>query len=345
MQWLTFQWLEFIREYREKAKHNLSNSGMPEPDLKSLGIDTSYEHYLDAAGEVEYRFTEALSRRLRVDQDLIIPTVGGTEAIFIALSHLSSVSKRIHVPLPEYEPMFLVPESLGIETSKIESKVMPGRISKNESIAMTLPNNPTAQYSDRISLLDNVIHSEGLIYIDETFRDFLPSGTRPTLFDGSETMVVSGTMTKFYGLSNLRTGWIISSEHNVAGMRRIKDLTSINNASFSLYIAAQAIQKWNYFKEAEDNLINKNLRVAREYLEGLPGISYKEPEGAPFIFLSYSKNIESVKLAKLAVERYGILFAPGSFFGEEHHIRVCLTSNKPEEDFNVLKEFLKKEAV
>ncbi len=320
-----FQLLNWLDTYRKTCRYNLSNSGMPEPDLRNFGIDVSYDHFLSYNGDIEYNLKRTIAKMYRCEPENVLLTIGGSEAIFIASAFLSRKSRKVFVPLPEYEPMFLSPEFLGMETHKGEYSSLKGMIDADSSVAFTSPNNPTGM----VSIGDEIISSSKTaryIYVDETFRSFSFSDHTGTRFDGTDRIIVSNTMTKFYGLSLLRTGWIIGSEKNIETMKEIKNLTSIVNPRYSLWISDQVLKKHDVFAERARRIVSRNRKMAMEYLEGIANTSWNDPQAAPFGILEYRKNMDSVSFSRIAAEKYGILVGPGSFFGKDKSFRVCLTS-------------------
>ncbi len=340
MKIVEFKWLKFLDRYRSLAKHNLSNSGMPEPDLRSMGIDTSYESYLNEMGDLDAALRDAVARRYGVDRNNVIITNGGTEAIFLASAFISSSSEVIAVPSPEYEPIFLVPESLDRRVRRVKLENI-GQTEKNsESLALSLPNNPTGKYGDIADLVREAERKYRYVYIDETFHDFTDDKDS-SLYDGSKNLIISNTMTKFYGLSSLRVGWIVSDKENINAIRKIKDLTTINNARFSLFLAKQAIEKWGMFRERTHSIVRKNADIAKKELSDF-GFYSDEYEGAPFIFVGDGK-FDSEAMASRAISGYGVLVAPGSYFGLDGYLRVCLTAPDAKEDIEAFREFAEKE--
>ncbi|KAA8922976.1 pyridoxal phosphate-dependent aminotransferase [Thermoplasma sp.] len=340
MKIIDFKWLNFLEKYRSLARHNLSNSGMPEPDLKALGINVEYETYLKETGDLDAELRDAIAKRYGVDRDNVILTNGGTEAIFLASAFLSATSDIITVPFPEYEPIFLVPEAMGSRVRRVRLESMARADTEGESLAISLPNNPTGKYEDIADIVTRIGGSYRHVYIDETFHDFTDD-RRVSLYDGSKNMIISNTMTKFYGLSSLRVGWIISHKDNIAAMRKIKDLTTINNARFSLFLAKQAIERWSFFRERTHSIVRKNAEKARRELSDFEFYSEKY-EGAPFLFVG-NGNFDSEKMATTAVQKYGLLVAPGSYFGLDGYLRVCITAYDAGPDLSAFREFAEKE--
>jgi aspartate/methionine/tyrosine aminotransferase len=304
------------------------------PNLSDMGVDTSWDNSLEHQKTAEKELKDELARLYNVKTDNILITGGGTEAIFVISGFLSAYSSRIIVNLPEYEPIFLAPMLLGMKViKKIEN------IEKRDSFAASLPNNPTGSLSFE-SVVERY-NEDHMFHLDEACRAFLFDETKDTLFGKYNNLITSNTMSKFYGLYNIRIGWIISNEDNIDKMKNIKNFTSVNSSRFSYWIAAQALKNRQKFIDRAKKIIFENKKIVSETLEKIDKIDF-ELTNMPFVFIKY-KGMKSLKLCKIAAEKYGILIAPGEFFGAENHFRVAFTSEKNVliDDLNALSKFLK----
>jgi len=340
MRAVEFRWLNFLDKYRQSAKHNLSNSGLPEPDLKEMGIDANYDEYLNDTTDQEAALRDAVAERYGVERDSVLITNGGTEAIFLASAFISIYSRHIIVPLPEYEPIFLVPESLEREVQKVKLENLTHASDERDSLSMSLPNNPTGKYRDIVEHINELKDSYKYVYLDETFHDFIEN-KNASIYGSSKNLIISNTMTKFYGLSSLRVGWIISHPDNISGMRKLKDLTTVNNAKFSLYLARKSMERWGKFRERAVGIVKRNADIALKEISEF-GLYDNHYEDAPFLFVGDGK-LGSEEVAKKAALNYGILVAPGSYFGLDGYLRVCLTSYEIRNDIDAFRAFAERE--
>ncbi|MGC8609699.1 MAG: hypothetical protein ACP5UV_07515, partial [Thermoplasmata archaeon] len=183
-----FKLIKWLDSYKKTCKYNLSNSGMPEPDLKEYGIDTSYDHFLSGGNEIDYKLRQTIGDLYGYGSENVLLTIGGSEAIFIVSSFLSMKAGKMIIPLPEYEPMFLAPQSLGMKTYMGETDLIRDKIDSDSALSFTNPNNPSGNMRGR----NEIISSSGnakYIYVDETFRNFsFPAGLK-TEFDGTDRLI------------------------------------------------------------------------------------------------------------------------------------------------------------
>ena len=315
---------DWILSLGPAAAYNLTSSGLPEPELRALGIDTSFEHFAVEKDVHEKAFAEEVARLYHVEPDNVTVTAGGTEAIFLAYSAFGT--GRVVVPLPNYPALFTVPRALGMKVGASSA----ARNLGGAMLGLTDPNNPTGKALDAAVLNGLVKTSEkggGMVYINETYREFAFAGTPRTWFNGSDQILTSGTMTKFFGLGRLRVGWILADSRNRRKLLYAKWAVSGHDSEYSLWIAAQVLRKRARFVERARRIYSANARLVRRFLEETAGVS-ADLGVAPFCLVRYQKGPASVALARRILEKTGVLVSPGDFFGAPRSFRLCFTTGE-----------------
>ncbi len=315
---------DWILTLGPSARYNLTSSGLPEPELGALGIDTSFEHFAAEEDTHEADFAQEVAKLYHVEPGDVIVTAGGTEAIFLAYSVFGT--GRAVVPLPNYPAMFTVPRALGM---KVEGFSTPRKLG-GAMLGLTDPNNPTGSILERATvegLIESSKRGGGMVYVNETYREF--AFTNPgTHFDGSGRVLTSGTMTKFFGLGRLRVGWILADSRNRRKLLYGKWALSGHDSEYSLWIAAQVLRRRRSFVERARRICTGNAALVRRFLEETRGVS-ADLGVAPFCLVRYKKGLASVPLARSILEKTKVLVSPGDFFGAPHSFRLCFTAREP----------------
>ena len=111
-------------------------------------------------------------------------------------------------------------------------------------VAVNFPNNPTGATPDEATFraLVELCDERGIrLFSDEVYRGLEVEGSRPALpqaADISDKALSLNVMSKAYGLSGLRIGWIASQDREVlARLEKRKHFTSICNAGPSEHLA------------------------------------------------------------------------------------------------------------
>jgi len=316
---------DWILSLGPTAKYNLTSSGLSEPELKAMGIDTSFESFAAENGENEKVFAEEVARLYEVEPENVMLTNGASEAIFLAYS-VFGVGGRALVPLPNYPPMFTVPRSLGM---KVVNSLGPTG-AHGEIIGLTDPNNPTGRSLDAEAvdrLADSARGKRTTVYINETYGEFTFPSRPKTHFGRSGSVITSNTMTKFYGLGRLRVGWILADKQKARRLLYAKWAVSGHDSEYSLWIATQVLRKRARFVERARRIHSVNMKLVRKFLKDTDGIS-AELGVAPFCLVRYNKGLASVPLARRLLESKGVLVAPGDFFGAPRAFRLCFTTDE-----------------
>lgn len=310
------------------AKYNLTSSGLSEPDLSVMGIDTSYERFAAEKGEHATVFTEEVAKLYGVERESIVVTSGGSEAIFLVYSVLGSGAVAV-VPLPNYGPMFTVPKALGME---VRNTLSEGRVARATVFGLTDPNNPTGRSLDA-EAVETLAESPGgrssrTVFINEAYEEFTFPGSPHTHY-GNTNVVACSTMTKFYGLGRFRVGWIMADRAAARSLSYAKWAVSGHNSEYGVWIAAQVLRKRERFVERARRIRSRNIELVRRFTEETEGVS-AELGAAPFCLVRYQKGPRSVALARSLLEKTGVLVSPGDFFGAPRAFRLCFTSDNEE---------------
>ncbi|MCW6168613.1 MAG: pyridoxal phosphate-dependent aminotransferase [Thermoplasmatales archaeon] len=322
-----FTW---IRTNRKQCRFNLTNSGFSEPDLERFGINTSYEDYRSEMRETPEVFTESVASVYKVHKENVVTTCGGTGGIFIANAYLREKVSKVYVPPIEYMPMFLTPRSLGMPLIFKAPNREDFLSEKNFLFEFTNPNNPTGKsFDQRVinEMISLVEENDSYLYSDETFRPFSMEENPGTLFSGSKRIIVSNTMTKFFGLGNLRVGWMIAEEDVASELNNVKDIVTAEISNYSMWIAAQAIRNRKRFISFAKTIIEKNMQILKEFLALHTELKSDLPDSSSIAYLRYTKGPDSLEFAKKLLQDTGILIVPGRYFNDENGFRICMTSD------------------
>ena len=316
----TFEWLV---ENSKKCKYNLSKNNMPDYIARKSGIDFSFESYEKNRGNAENLFVEAVSKLYNVPQDCVTPTISGSEAIYIALFHLRRKSRKLTIFIPEYEPIFSVAESLGFE---VVYKAL-GSIDLEDvqqPFACSLPNNPIG--TSHPVMLESASQDEEIMplrYFDETFSEFRRVKGK-TVFHEGRSIITSSTMVKYYGLSDLKVGWILADSSEKEYFSNTMNAITPSIPPYSLWISYQALQEKGYFDKEVAGMMKVNTEIVDNFIQNTSGLEWEKPDGTTFGFVHLNTR-NSRELCQDILDRTGVLLVPGKYFGDDTGFRLCYT--------------------
>jgi aspartate/methionine/tyrosine aminotransferase len=139
-------------------------------------------------------------------------------------------------------------------------------------IAVNFPNNPTGATPDEATFraLVELCDERGIrLFSDEVYRGLEVEGSRPALpqaADISPTALSLNVMSKAYGLSGLRIGWLASQDRDLlARLEKRKHFTSICNAGPSEHLATIVLRNAEKVKARNRAIVSENLPLFRAF--------------------------------------------------------------------------------
>lgn len=295
---------------------NINPLGPPEGTLHAAG------EALHAEG-VEYpdpRYPElcaALAGYLGVDPESVMPTNGGTEALFLAArAAVEWTGRRGAVVLdPTFSEYTAAARTAGFEP---ESRVFrrpehgfrpdPAALDNLDGVGLVFlcnPNNPTGDLVPRAEVLriaEEVRRAGAVLVVDEAFADFAPGGSVAGDVDGG--LYVARSFTKFFAVPGLRLGCLVAWD--IEGVRAFQPSWPVNVAAAAAGIAAARDEDF-----ARRTLEEVSERRAELFagLEGLEGIT-PYPAATNFLLVRGPEGLPG-RLARLGVLVRGCEPFPG----------------------------------
>ena len=320
-----FHWLE---TKLPTTRYDLASSGMP-----SQGRNAMYGLLPESGDPLDYeetlaQFTRVLSGIYGVKESQIIPVNGGTEAILIATWFLGSRCRRLLVPVPEYEPMLEVPRYLGLNVMEYPGNVLNIGVGEGDGVMLTSPNNPSGMILYNEDLQHKLGERSGTYaYISETYSDFISIDRAETIFRPGKKMICSNTLTKFYGMSPLRLGWMFTDEENIELLQQIKNCISPDVSIFSLSAAVRVLRDRKHYAETCRKRISENRKILKDFLYETGIGQHEAAMNSSSVFMGYGGSENSTEFCARMVKETGVLTMPGEYFGVDRHFRLGYTSS------------------
>jgi aspartate/methionine/tyrosine aminotransferase len=280
-----------------------------------------------------------------VEPEQVLVTAGATLANLLAAAtalHVgpdedSEKKRRVLVEKPAYEPLVKTPAALGAEVDRFlrgdHYELAPERVEKATTdrtrlVTVTNRHNPSGALTDRETLSEaaDIAGENGArLLVDEVYapyvEDTVEGGFGGPTAAGLENAVVTSSLTKFYGLDDLRIGWLVADEAFVERARstayHFMGVADTNRA-----LGKRALHNADHIAEQSRTLLRENAALLREFLDQRDDVEGFLATGSPFAFLD-PVNATGDEVTEAAWEE-GLLVVPGRFFGDEDRIRVSL---------------------
>lgn len=337
-----FRLVEWMQGHAPEARYNLTSSGLGEPDLQAMGVNTSFSDFADEKDEHERLFVEEVAGLYKVEPENVVLTTGASQAIFFVYSVLGAGGRAV-VPLPNYEPMFTIPRSLGMS---VRNSLASQANERRAVYGLTDPNNPTAQSvePDLIDRLRRASKKSGsTLFVNETYKEFTFPDRPISYFQQYDDTVTCSTMTKFYGLGRLRVGWTLADRRKARKLWEAERLVSGHNPEYSLWIARQVLKRRELFVRRARQTYEQNLGLMKKFVDEAGAAAGTRLSGAPFCLVRYRRGPDSITFGRRLLQRTGVLVSPGDFFGAPKAFRLCFTCDKAvlEQGLGLLADYLK----
>ena len=199
---------------------------------------------------------------------------------------------------------------------------------RTRCIAVCNPNNPTGARLDEPEVAEFCAIAEDRgcwVLADEIYRGAeLDGRDTPSAWGRHDRVVVTGGLSKAYGLPGLRIGWIAGPAKLVEQLWGRHDYTTIAPGTVNDLLARLALapsRRGRLLARTRDRL-RKNQAVVGTWVSERRGVRQIPPEAGGVTLMRYPETRSSAELAETLRTRYGVLVVPGVHFGLEHHLRI-----------------------
>ncbi|MGI6442790.1 MAG: aminotransferase class I/II-fold pyridoxal phosphate-dependent enzyme [Synergistaceae bacterium] len=293
----------------------------------------------------------------------VVVTVGGSEAIDIALRAIINPGDEIICPEPcfvSYQPCIImsggvsVPISLTADNSfKLTAKQLEDAITpKTKAILMSYPNNPTGaimRLEDLEPLADVIIKHDILVITDEIYCELTYNGGHVSIASlpgmQERTILING-FSKSYAMTGWRLGYALAPSHILEYMLKIHQFGIMSSPTMSQYAAVKALQEGEKDIVAMRNAYNQRRRYILDAFKEM-GLPCFEPYGAFYVFPDISEfGLHSEEFCQKFLEEENVAIVPGVAFGEcaDNYVRIsyACSLNEIREAMKRLSKFLKR---
>jgi aminotransferase len=354
-----------IRKFFDIAAtmHDVISLGIGEPDFVTpdvvlqagiASLNRGETRYTSNSGILELR--EAIATKwaalygvLYDPETEILITVGGSEALYLALTAILDPGDEVIIPEPcfvayEAEVIFAggvpVPVETRVETTfevtsaQVEAAVTP----RSKAVLINYPNNPTGAVLDleRMREIAAVAERRDLLVVSDEIYDRLvyaePHTTFSSLPGMRERTIIIGGFSKDYAMTGWRLGFLLAPADILDAMRKVHQYTTMSAPTTAQVAAIAALTD----PRAEQAVLamRDSYNVRRRLLvDGLNSIGMPtfEPRGAFYAFPDIRvSGMTSDRFAFTLLDEERVAAVPGPAFGlgGEGYVRMCYATAK-----------------
>lgn len=351
--------------------------GVGEPDFITpwhvreacvYSLERGYTSYTSNAGTPELREAIAeylyTSYQVKYDpKDEILVTVGGSEAIDLALRALVEPGDEILIPVPcyiSYSPITMIGGGVPVEIEtyakhdfKLQAEDLKAKITpKSKVLILNYPSNPTGgimTYEDWLPIAKIVEENDLIVISDEIYAE-LTYGQKHVSFASipgmkDRTILVNG-FSKAFAMTGWRMGYACGHPDLIYAMLKIHQYTVMCAPVMGQVAALEALKNG---LEEKDQMVESYNQRRRLIVQGLRdiGLECHEPQGAFYAFPSIaSTGLSSEEFAQRLLLEAKVAAVPGNVFGAggEGFLRCSYATgvNQLNEALNRMEQFVRK---
>jgi hypothetical protein len=200
---------------------------------------------------------------------------------------------------------------------------------KTRLIVITNLHNPTSALTLEPVLreIGDIARSIGaLVLVDEVYLDVVYEETPRTSFHLGTEFVVTSSLTKVYGVSGLRCGWILAQPDLAWKIKRLNDLYSATPVYPGELLSVTAFQHLDLLREKARQTVEADRKLLCNFLKQQPAISAVETKWGTTSFVRLLSGDADPFLERLLSE-FDTSAVPGRFFEMPDHFRIGMGVN------------------
>src|SRR5438105_5032079 len=243
---------------RPKLKYDLALSGIL--NLPFAELEVKLED-LELHGDNAYGYrplVEALAIHCKISPEYVVTISGGTSmANHLAMAAVLEHGDEILIEQPTYEPLLAVAEYFGakikrfprafehefrIDIEEIAKEITP----KTRLIVLTNLHNPSSTLVDETTLrqIGELARAVGArVLVDEVYLEAIFENAPRSATSLGPEFVATSSLTKGYGLSGLRCGWILAEPDLAEKIRRLDDIFAASAPNVMERLSVRAINQ------------------------------------------------------------------------------------------------------
>ena len=330
---------------RPRVKYDLALSGVLNLPFPELDVKLSE---LELHGDNAYGYrplVEAIAAHRQVAPENVVTISGGTSmANHLAMAALLEHGDEVLIEKPTYDPLLAIAEYLGakikrfprrfedgfkIDIVELEKQITPG----TRLIVLTNLHNPSSELVEEATLrrIGELARDVGArVLVDEVYLEAMFENSPPPAVSLGPEFVVTSSLTKGYGLSGLRCGWIFADAEIAQKIRRLDDIFAASAPNVMERLSMIALNQLPKIAGRAKAMLETNRATLNSFLRERDDI-----DGVPTRFGTTSfprlRDGSVEKLSTLLIEKYETAVVPGRFFESPNHIRIGLCC--PPENF------------
>jgi hypothetical protein len=325
---------------QSRARFNLATSGVAPFPLRDLPVNVEELEINGGDGYGYPPLGEAIAAHHEVDPECVVTSAGTSMANHLAMAAILEPGDEVLIEYPAYGPILDIARYLQADVKRFRRveengwTIDPEDVRrciapKTRLIVITNLHNPTSAFTPEPVLreIGAIARSIGaFVLVDEVYLDAVYDDTPRTSFHFGPEFVVTSSLTKIYGVSGLRCGWILVQPELAWKMRRLDDLYSATPVFPSELLSVVAFKHLNLLRERARRIVEADRNLLGGFLKGESALSAVETKWGTTSFPRIVNGDADAFLKRLRSE-FDTSAVPGRFFEMPDHFRIGMGVN------------------
>ena len=321
-------------KFKPGVRFSLTGSEVPHFRLDRLPLSIS-ELDLDGASHPRYQpLRDRIAKRYAVDPSEIVAADGTSMANFLAIASLISPGDEVLIEHPTYELLLGAASFLGARIRRFERNAAEGfRLDpqaveqaitpETRLVIVTNLHNPSSALAshEELKAVGEIAAAAGArVLVDEVYLDSASSAEQSSVHLGP-TFIATSSLTKAYGLSGLRCGWILAQAEVAERMWRLNDLFGVNQAHQAERLSCIAFDHIDEVLAGVAPMLEHNRRLFNDFVGTRKDLECLSAEHGITAFPRWLGG-GTQRLDDHLHERYDTAIVPGRWFEMDDHFRI-----------------------
>ena len=319
------------------ARLNLATSGLPPLSVDDIGGWPAADQLYGANAYGYAPLLERIARHHRVSPAQVVTATGCSMANFHALAALVAPGDEVLIERPTYDPLLLAALHLGAQVVRFERPAADGFAIDADAVAAAITprtrlivianlHNPSSQQASNATLVkigEAAARVGARVLVDEVYLDTVFDNPPGSCVHLGEAFVATGSLTKAYGLSALRCGWIIADEELARRIWRMQDLYG-NVQPFAMdVLAAAAFDRLPALRTRSRALLEANRARFTSWSAARNDLSFVLPPHGTTVCVKPTR-MKAEHFSEVLRREHEVSVVPGRFFEQPDYVRISL---------------------
>lgn len=321
--------------------------GVGEPDFDTpwhirdegiYSLEKGRTFYTSNAGlkELRQEITKYIKRTQGVSYDPlheVLITVGGSEAIDLALRAMINPGEEVLIPQPSYvsyEPCAILADAVPViielkeenEFRLTAQELKDAITDKTKILILPFPNNPTGaimEKEDLEQIAQIILEKDIFVITDEIYAELSYKGKHTSIISlpgmQERTVYING-FSKAYAMTGWRLGYVCAPAAIMQQMVKIHQFAIMCAPTTSQYAAIEALRNGDDDVAMMREAYNQRRRFLMNAFKEM-GLQCFEPYGAFYVFPSIKEfGMTSEEFAERLLKEEKVAVVPGTAFGD-----------------------------